>query len=151
MSRVLNPRSSTGSGSTVRKFGGLKFVVASESSMSLPSRFIRSKSAVVGGACSTPAIAQVIEVFSMNCSCRSKIVSSSESKPTIKPASTQRPLSRILFTFVTRSPRRFWNFDDPFNASADGVSMPRKTYMKFASTIAASNSGLSARSMDASV
>ena len=68
-----------------------------------------------------------------------------------KPAKTHSPPFLILFTLATRSPRRFWNFDDPFNASADGVSMPMNTYMKFASTIAASNSGRSARSMDASV
>ena len=37
------------------------------------------------------------------------------------------------------------------NASEDGVSMPMNTYMKFASTMAASNSFLSERSMDASV
>ena len=39
------------------------------------------------------AIAHVMSAFSMNSRCRSKMVSSSESKPTMKPASTQRPLS----------------------------------------------------------
>jgi hypothetical protein len=40
---------------------------------------------------------------------------------------------------VALSARRFWNFFEPFSASADGVSMPMKTYMKFASTMAASS------------
>ena len=77
----------------VRKLGGLKFDVAWLASLSRPSFFIRSYRAVVGGACSTPAIAQAIAVRSMNSRCRSKMLSSSESKPTMKPPKTHSPLS----------------------------------------------------------
>ena len=38
--------------------------------------------------------------------------------------------------------RRFWNFAIRFSASEAGVSMPMKTYMKLAATIALSSSGL---------
>ena len=68
----------------VRKLGAVKFDVDWLSSISRPSRFMRSNKAVVGGACRRPAIAQAMEVRSINSSCLAKIVSSSESKPTMK-------------------------------------------------------------------
>src|SRR4051794_31383035 len=65
-SKVQRPRSRIGNGKTVRKFGRPNWVVDGLSSIRRPSRFMRSKRAVVGGAMRMPAIAHGIAVRSIN-------------------------------------------------------------------------------------
>src|SRR5580704_1630699 len=89
------PSSSSGRGSTVRKFGGSKLLGSGMSSRSRPSFFMRSCSGVVGGACSMPVMAQGIAARSTNSICRSKISGGSLSKPTMKPPMTQSPAERL--------------------------------------------------------
>ena len=106
----------------------------------------------MGGACSTPAMAQVM------------LVSFDELALALEDGGVigieahdeagEHPEAGLLNDadlFDVVPLRRFWNFFDSFNASDDGVSMPMKTYMKLASTIACMSSGWSARLSEASV
>ena len=106
----------------------------------------------MGGACRTPAMAQAMAVWSINSSCR--VEDGLVVRIEADDEAAEHPQSALLNDpdlSATLSRADSETFMDSFSASADGVSMPMKTYMKLASTMAASSSGRSARSMEASV